>query len=231
MSTQNPTIRTDFDRIAHLPERYSWSANDYYQPYLLKHLPSHIEHALEIGCGTGAFARQLATRSTHVTALDLSPEKVRLAQQRSSTHPNIHFQVADVLDWPFPSAHYDCIASIATLHHLSLDIMLVHMRDALKPGGTLLILDLVRGNSIADIFSSLLAAPLNFTLRSFHTQSLTIPAEVRTAWDEHGRTDTYPTIDEVKRACAEIIPGAKVKKHLMWRYSIVWQKEGRAQGK
>lgn len=224
MPTGNPAIRTDFDRIAHLPERYSWSANDYYQPYLLGHIPAQLNHALEVGCGTGGFARQLAARSTYVTAVDLSPEMIKLARIRSAGYPNIYFQVGDVLDLTFPDKQYDCVTSIATLHHMPLEPILTKMRDALMPGGTLLVLDLVQPQGIDDIAGSIVAAPLNFVLRAFHTRSLTIPTEVRTAWDEHGRTDSYLTMDEVKAICADIVPGAAVKKHLMWRYSIVWQK-------
>jgi SAM-dependent methyltransferase len=222
-----PTVQSDFDRIALLPERYSWSPNDFYHAYLLKHLPTRCQAALEVGCGTGGFARCLAERSGRVTGLDLSPQMVRLARLRSALYPNIDFQVADVLDWPFPEARFDCVASIATLHHLPLEPTLLKMRDALRPGGALLVLDLFRPQGVADILLSLIAMPLNFTLRAVHNRRLlTLPA-VRQAWDEHGSTDVYPTVKEVRRACATILPGAKVKKHLLWRYSIVWKKPPR----
>lgn len=227
MAASNPTIRTDFDRIAHLPERYSWSANDFYHRYLLGHLPPRLDRVLEVGSGTGSFARLLALRANHVTGMDLSTEMVRLARQRSAQHPNLSFLVNDALESPFPSDEYDCVASIATLHHLPLEIMLRKMSAAIKPGGILLVLDLVSPEGIADIVASLVAAPLNFVLRTIHTRDVKIPTEVRAAWDEHGKTDTYPTLSEVKRACAAILPGAKVKKHLMWRYSILWRKPSR----
>ena len=47
-----------------------------------------------------------------------------------------------MLQWDFPREKYDCIASIATFHHLPLEVMLQKAKDALKPGGVLLILDL-----------------------------------------------------------------------------------------
>jgi hypothetical protein len=31
---------------------------------------------------------------------------------------------------------------------------------------------------------------------------------------------------EVHALCARILPGAKIKQHLLWRYSIVWEKAG-----
>jgi hypothetical protein len=50
--------------------------------------------------------------------------------------------------------------------------------------------------------------------------------EVRAAWAAHERHDLYPTMTEVHTLCASVLPGAKIKKHFLWRYSIVWQKAG-----
>ena len=66
--------------------------------------------------------------------MDLSPSMIDAA--RSKDHPNIEYLIADAASWEFPSERFDCVASIATLHHLPLGSMLAKMRDALKPGGT-----------------------------------------------------------------------------------------------
>jgi hypothetical protein len=50
------------------------------------------------------------------------------------------------------------------------------------------------------------------------------PAEVRRAWAEHGRLDRYPRVGQVRKICRELLPGARVRRHLFWRYSIVWRK-------
>jgi hypothetical protein len=52
------------------------------------------------------------------------------------------------------------------------------------------------------------------------------PAELRRAWEEHGRTDRYLTLAEVRAACARALPGARVRRHLLWRYLIVWRRPG-----
>ena len=47
----------------------------------------------------------------------------------------------------------------------------------------------------------------------------------RRAREEHGATDVYLTPAEVRDACAEAgLRGAKVRRHLLWRYSLVWRK-------
>jgi ubiquinone/menaquinone biosynthesis C-methylase UbiE len=223
MSVPPSTIQADFDRIALLAD-YSRDHNGYYDDFLLKHMPSPCATALEIGCGAGAFSRRLARRSTRVLALDLSPQMIRIARERSAPCANLEFQVADVMSYEFPAAHFDCIAAIATLHHLPLAEMLLSLQRALKPGGRLLILDLYKAHGLMDHLASLIALPVSVLLRLMHTRRLRAPREVRDAWDEHARHDVYLTVREVRRICAGLLPGAEVRQHLLWRYSIIWKK-------
>jgi len=217
------TIQKDFDRIA-LVSTDGATHNDHYHNFLLRHLPSNCHDVLEIGCGTGAFARHLAGRSQHVLALDLSPEMIRIARESSEQFPNIEFQLADVRDQPLPVESFDCIASIATLHHLPFPEILLKMKAALKPGGVLLVLDLFEPAGLLDSLLNLLALPVSATLRLIHHGRLLPRREVRDAWTAHERHDSYPTMSEVHTLCERMLPGAKIKKHLLWRYSIVWQK-------
>jgi SAM-dependent methyltransferase len=175
---------------------------------------------LDIGCGTGGFSRLLAQRSQHVLALDLSPQMIRIAQERSTRFSNIEYQTADVLKYELPTAHFDCIVSIATLHHLPLEEMLSRMKDALKVGGTLLFLDLFRAEGLSDFLSSIPAIPWNLALRLWKQHRLRPPREVRAAWASMV-TDVYPALLQVRNArryCPRPRP-----RHLLWRYSIIGQ--------
>src|SRR5438132_4889661 len=135
------TVQADFDRIA-LVSADGWAQHNIYHKFLLRQISPKCEQSLEIGCGTGAFARVLAEHSQRVLALDLSPEMIRAARTRSEGFPNIEFQVADVMSRDLTDETFDCIASIATLHHLPLREMLLRMKVALKPGGVMLVIDL-----------------------------------------------------------------------------------------
>ncbi|HEY2972973.1 MAG TPA: class I SAM-dependent methyltransferase [Pyrinomonadaceae bacterium] len=218
-------LQQDFDRIA-LVSADGAAHNDHYHNFLLRHLPSNCHNVLEIGCGTGGFARRLAERSQHVLALDLSGEMIRIAREQSAQFPNIEFQLADVRDVAFPIASFDCIATIATLHHLPFPKMLLKMKAALKPGGVLLVLDLFEPTGLSDSLLNLLAIPVSTSLRLIHHGRLLPRREVRDAWAAHERHDTYPTMSEVHALCGSVVPGAKIKQHLLWRYSLVWQKYG-----
>jgi hypothetical protein len=63
-------------------------------------------------------------------------------------------------------------------------------------------------------------------LRLLHNGRLNPPAEVRKAWEQHGKHDHYSTISEMRALADEILPGARVRRHLLWRYSLVFQNTG-----
>jgi SAM-dependent methyltransferase len=216
-------IASDFDRLAGFDDA-RWDHNRHYHPFLLRSLPARRESALEIGCGTGEFARLLARHFERVTAIDLSPEMVRRARDLSRGVAHIAFRQADVSSCDLPPASFDCIASIATLHHLPLADTVVKLAAALRPGGVLLVLDLYQPRTAADLAWSAAAWPCNLVLRAWHSGRLRDPPDVRRAWSEHARHDVYPALAEVRSLGERLLPGAMVRRHLFWRYSLVWQK-------
>lgn len=218
-------IQAEFDRIALAEGDSGWNHNNHYHDYLLRHAPAHCTNALDVGCGKGDFARLLARRADHVLALDLSSEMLSSARQLSFAYSNIEYLQADVMQHPLPNATYDCIASIATLHHLSLADVVPRLKAALKPGGVLLVLDIARDDGLGDFFQSLAAIPATRVLHRIHNRRQPKPsAEARAAWSAHGDDDHYLSAREVRRACADLLPGARVTRHLFWRYSLVWTK-------
>jgi len=232
-------VEKDFDNLARL-DSDGWTQNNHYHDFLLRHVPWDCRNALEIGCGTGAFSRRLAKLAQHVVALDLSPEMIQVAQFRSKLLRNTEFQRADVMNYlpavsvqelRTQSERFDCIVSIATLHHLELREILARMKGALRPRGVLIVLDLFEANrdltkpeGMLDAISNLIAIGVSGSLRLIHNGRLKPPPEVRAAWAAHERHDSYPTMRDIRALCAEILPAAKVRKHLLWRYSIVWEK-------
>lgn len=215
-------IQTDFDRLASYSDD-AWNHNHHYHDYLLRHLPTLGTAALDMGCGTGTFARQLAPRFAQVLALDLAPAMIARAQASSQAWPNITYRVANIQTYPLPVAHFDCIATIATLHHLPLAPTLTTLATALKPGGVLLVLDLLQPATWDDFLVGLLAIPVARALHLIKRGLWRPSAAERAAWEAHARTDVYPTLAQVRQA-SRGLPGAQIRRHLLWRYSLIWVK-------
>jgi SAM-dependent methyltransferase len=149
---------------------------------------------------------------------------IRVAHDRSRGCGNVRYHLADAVTWSFPQGEFDCVASIATLHHLPYETALMSMRDALRPGGTLLVLDLYEPTSRSEVLRDAVALPASVLLRLARTGRPRPPSVVRELWRRHGERDVFPRFDRIARACARGLPGARVRRHLFWRYSIVWTK-------
>jgi ubiquinone/menaquinone biosynthesis C-methylase UbiE len=191
----------------------------------LRRIPKRCGRVLEIGCGTGDFSRLLAGRAEQVTAIDLSPQMIRLARARAKLYPHIDFVEGDVMAHQFPDSGFDCIATLTTMHHLPVETMLRRIREALKPGGIFVCLDLYRRSGLTDLLFDGIAYPASLLCGLIKTGRPRPPRAVREAYAEHGKTDTYLTLPEIAQACARLLPGAIVSRHLFWRYSVVWKKE------
>ncbi len=208
-------MRNDFDRIARLSRE---DGPGLYEDFVWSRLPARYERALEIGCGTGAFARRLAGRARRVLAIDLSPEMIAVAAERSRAQPNVEYVEADVTSWRFPDEEFDCAVSIATFHHLPFEETLCAVARSLARGGVLVIHDLFRDQGFID---RLLSVPAFLvSLRSRATQS----PEARAAWAEHAKHDRFMTLGELRAAARRVLPGAELTRHLRWRYSLTWRK-------
>ncbi|MHB1357797.1 MAG: class I SAM-dependent methyltransferase [Anaerolineae bacterium] len=216
-------LRADFEHLASF-DSGTWNHSSAYHQYLLKHLKQPCRTALEMGCGSGAFARLLVQHSEKVLALDLSPRMIELALDRSRGLQNLDYLVADGLSHPLPTAGFDCVASISTLHHLDLANALARLSELLRPGGVLLVLDLYKVSSVTDHLISSLALPVNLFLRVWHGDIRRKSEQVHKAWAAHKCHERLVTMAQARRICAAILPGARIRRHLLWRYSIIWYK-------
>ena len=101
---------------------------------------------LEAGCGVGAQTVTLAANSPQaqfvsVDISDMSLARAREAVQRLGA-TNVLFQQADILALPFGEAHFDHVFVCFVLEHLADPVAaLAKLRQVLKPGGTLTVIE------------------------------------------------------------------------------------------
>jgi ubiquinone/menaquinone biosynthesis C-methylase UbiE len=220
-------VRDDFDRIASLTAHEA-EASMWYSDYLLRHVPIDCNRVLEIGCGFGAFTRLVAARARHVTAIDLSPQMIEVARERSKSYSNLEFTLGDFLQLPLPAGSYDSLITIATLHHLPTGEALTKMKSLLRPGGVLVLHDLLTDRTLVDQALNLVKVPINRALRFWQTGRLWPRREVRRAWAEHGRHETYLKAKDVRAMRDEHLPGGRIHNHFLWRYTLIWHKPGKS---
>ena len=220
---QTESIRSDFDRIAQLPPE-RWGHNSHYHSYLLKQLPPNCQEVIDVGCGTGDFARLLAQHAGSVVGIDFSPEMIRQANQNSRGLNNLRFVEADFMTFPIRDETVDAITTIATLHHVPSEPALRCLSRWLKPGGRLIVLDLFTSGYGRDLAWKLPAKTLSVILSALNNGRIRAPRESRIAWHQHAQSDRPLPLREIRQIADSVLPAAILKQHLFWRYSLVWTK-------
>jgi SAM-dependent methyltransferase len=119
---------------------------------------------------------------------------------------------------------YDAIVSVTTLHHLELEPAIARLASWLEPGGRMIIVDLWRIAGPIDVAITLLAAPISRIRRLSQAARARSGRALWRAWDRHGATDRYLSMAEVRATFPRLLPGCRVRRHLAWRYSVVWDK-------
>lgn len=221
MSTSSQII-ADFDELADLVEPGK-SGVDHYDKYLLSLIPSEARCVLDIGCGLGRLSRLIAGKNRRVVGVDFAPRMIQRARAENDLG-NVTFIESDFLSSDFDGERFDCLVSVAALHHMSYDEALPRMRELVRPGGRLILHDLRRDASVKDFIFSMTAFCRVTLRRLINTGQLRQPKRVRDAWERHGANEKYLSIGEARELAKAYLPGSTVKYHWLWRYTIVWEK-------
>lgn len=216
------TIKDDFDLIAKTEGAAKWDHNSFYFRYLLKFLPERLDKCLDIGCGTGNLSRLLSERAESVIAVDLSDEMIKRAKNLNA-EKSISYICANIYDLELENHSLDLIITTATAHHLDFEWLLEFAKKKLKSGGRLIILDLVKAETLFDTLLWSFAVLPNIFMRKIKTGSFREDKNAREAWKKHSLHDKYMTVSEIKTLAKKHLGDAFVKRKLFWRYVLVWE--------
>jgi len=122
------------------------------------------EKVLDVGCGTGGVtipAKLRVGKTGEVAGIDPAPEMIAVARRKANHQGlEIDFRVGVIESLPFPNGTFDAVTSSLMMHHLPEHVQvkgLAEIRRVLKPGGRILIADMMRpSNSTIKRFFTLL---------------------------------------------------------------------------
>jgi SAM-dependent methyltransferase len=149
-----------------------------------------------------------------VIAIDSDHEALTRAEADGGVEPRVRFIEGDVMTRPFALESFDAITLVATLHHLPLKLALQRFRLLLKTGGVLAVVGLYRQQTFVDYVFAAAAIPISFVSRCLH------------GYADVGAPQKNPkeTLHDIRQECSASLPGAVLKRRLLFRYSLVWTK-------
>ncbi|MDB4399974.1 metalloregulator ArsR/SmtB family transcription factor [Akkermansiaceae bacterium] len=140
-------VRAYFDQLAgkfgreYVPGR-SWKS---LAEAMLKIL--NYDTVADLGAGEGTLSQLLAQRAKHVIAIDNSEKMVTFGQSLARDHklPNLEYRLGDIESPPIDDASVDLAIFSQALHHANHpEKAIAEAHRILKPGGRLIILDLLQ---------------------------------------------------------------------------------------
>lgn len=97
--------------------------------------PNKEIRVLDIGCGAGFLANDLATRGYHVTGLDASEPTLEVARRHDSTG-TVDYRFGDAYKMQFENATFDVVCAMDFLEHVEKpELILREVSRVLKTGG------------------------------------------------------------------------------------------------
>ena len=185
-----------------------------YHDVLLSAVPRPCGRALDIGCGTGGFARKLATLADEVEAIDRDPGVLAIAERSLGGAANVRFACADFLSYSARrNGSFDFVCALASLHHIDEAIAFERVKSLLRAGGVFAAIGLYRSHGVVDLAWSLAALPVSLALRLLRRPSRE-PPPLR---------EPTKTLAELRLLAAASLPGATVRRRLLWRYTLVYR--------
>jgi 2-polyprenyl-3-methyl-5-hydroxy-6-metoxy-1,4-benzoquinol methylase len=223
-SSELETLGSRGSELRSEPE--SWSHNLHDSRSILAAVAEGSRRALDVGCGKGALTRQLRSVVPEVMGIDRDERSIELAR----AHPeaaDIEYVRGDFLALSFEPESFDLVTSVASLHHMEIERALQRMCDLLRPGGALAVVGLARGGSPVDVA---LNVPAVIGTR-LHLVASAHNRRRRATVQRTAQTYQSPVIrpppasyQDMRRLAGRILPGARYRRHLYWRYSLVWTK-------
>ena len=100
---------------------------------------------LDIGCGNAAFLRQMATKIESGDGVDASAGMLNMAETKTKEKQiqNLNFSQIKGPKLDFEDNRFDYVISVLSFRYLDWDPMVQEILRVLKPGGRILILDMV----------------------------------------------------------------------------------------
>ncbi|MBB4639044.1 methyltransferase domain-containing protein [Longimicrobium terrae] len=111
--------------------------------WLQSRMPAEPARVLDIGCGNGALLMRMAPGIAHGTGVDTSAGMIDHARKRAADVPTLDFVQVHGPALPFADASFDVVVSLLSFRYLDWDPVMNEIRRVLRPGGRVLIVDMV----------------------------------------------------------------------------------------
>lgn len=185
-----------------------------YHPWLRRLIATtRPASVLDVGCGDGYLLSIIGPQVTRAVGVDVDSPSVAQARARCADMQHVEFYVEDFLTTTFDST-FDFIVFSASIHHMNFEEALRKARSLLNPEGTIAVIGLARNETWRDYLWDGICLPIVMVSSVIHREISTPPAPI---------TAPRMSLGEIKRQASQILPGARIRRGLYYRYLLDWR--------
>jgi SAM-dependent methyltransferase len=196
----------------------------------LSAIPPGAHRVLDAGCGSGILAARVAGTVRHVVGLDVSASMLALARRHCAEEraDNVAFVIGDLAHPPFPDRSFDVVVSCYALHDVPLAVGLTTLGRLVRPGGRLVIVDMVsswprlRRFRVSRMALAAMAAPGFFGRHGVRRGWELWRVRLRRAWHGPWSATPTPTPPAFRDACTSSLPGCRFAERRRETMGVVW---------
>ena len=233
--------KADFDAFAEEYSFLAWtiaSRDSRGYDEVMSFLPTCTNRVLDVGCGSGVLSLRLADHVDYMVGVDISSSMIRLARlhQARLKKRNVEFVVADIENLPFGEATFDFVVSNSALHHSVIGVSLPGLSRLVKPGGRMVICDLLISNPslgtspVWQILRAIRKAPGYAMAFGFRAMWRIVSFQMKPAWIRHVCDDKHKklTPESFREIYGRFLPGCRFERNpkTPWRMIAFWEAPG-----
>lgn len=195
-----------------------WNHNSAYHPWITNIAAAHRnEDLLDVGCGDGLLLQRLAPIMHTAIGIEVDETAATRARRRLSELVNVSVVSEDFMCYR-SERQFGLITFVASVHHLPLSAALTRAADMLAPGGDLAVVGVAANRSAIDWVHAGVRVPVVRTSSWLHRESY--PENVPVA-------DPMESLAQIRAAARKLLPGARIRRGLYYRYLLRWTKPSR----
>lgn len=190
-----------------------WNLNIHYNRLILEAAPPR-GRALDIGCGEGLLAHDLAAQGLDVVGIDPHAPSIDRAASPPADAGGPEFICTDMFEHSFGPASFDLVCASAMLHHVDAVRALRCMKELVRPGGVIAVVGFAQASTLRDRALAVVGA----ALKRLHV--------LRGDYWEHESPVCWPpplTTREMRSLAATELPGSTFRPLMSGRFALVWR--------
>lgn len=211
--SHNETVQAEFTRLAETFRASPTLTAAEVTSRVGEALGPDVQRTLDVACGPGILLPVLSAHSESVVGLDLTRKNLLLARECESEGP-VHLVRAVAEELPFAPGSFDAVVIRLALHHfVRPGVVLASTRLLLRPGGRLVVLDVLgpedrETSKLRDAIERLRdpshASLLSRTSMRTHLEEAGFKVREETAWSQPRQFSDWAAIMNEPRRMADL---------------------------